>query len=254
MHAEWTKLRTTPAVGWLLVAVVVAPVATGWSTSALSECAPGACVRDPATISLVGVHIGQVLVAALAVVVVGGEYATGMMRTTLTAVPRRWAVLGAKALVVGGTVAVAGAVAVAASLAVGADVLPSGGFVDADGAPLLSLTAGATLRAGVGTVLYLVLVALLALGVTVAVRDPAAATGIVLAALYLVPLLVQVVSDPGWQRQLERLGPMPAGLAVQATTGLDDLPIGPWAGLGVLAGWTAAALAIGTATFVARDA
>lgn len=254
LRAEWTKLRTTPAVGWLVAATVVVTVAVGWIAAATATCAPGTCGRDPVRISLTGVQVGQCLVAALAVMVVGGEYGTGMMRTTLTAVPRRGAVLAAKATVVGCVVAAAASVAVAVALVVGARVLPSGGFVAADGASLLSLTAGATARAAAGSVLYLVLVALLALGVTTVVRDAAPAIGAVLALLFLVPVLVQVVTDPDWQRQLERLGPMPAGLAVQSTTGLDDLPIGPWAGLGVLVGWAAAAMVVGAAAFLVRDA
>jgi ABC-2 type transport system permease protein len=47
---------------------------------------------------------------------------------------------------------------------------------------------------------------------------------------------------------------MNAGLAVQSTTGLDALPIGPWAGLGVLAVWAAAALSLGGLLLCRRDA
>ena len=60
--------------------------------------------------------------------------------------------------------------------------------------------------------------------------------------------------DPHWHRHVEQIGPMTAGLAIQATTGLHSLPIRPWAGLGVLAAWSAAALIIGGVVFRLRDA
>ncbi len=98
------------------------------------------------------------------------------------------------------------------------------------------------LRAALGSVLYLALIALLSLGIAAAVRDGAAAIGIVLGLLYLFPILGQVVGGGTAHRHLEQLAPMTAGLAIQATTGLRSLPISPWAGLGVLAAWAAGAL------------
>ena len=59
--------------------------------------------------------------------------------------------------------------------------------------------------------------------------------------------------DPHWQRLLQQIGPTSAGLAIQATTGLDSLPISPWAGLGVTAGWAAAALLAGGLLLRIRD-
>jgi ABC-2 type transport system permease protein len=62
------------------------------------------------------------------------------------------------------------------------------------------------------------------------------------------------VTDPAWHRHLEQIGPMTAGLAIQATTDLHSLPISPWAGLGVLALWAGAALATGGILLRLRDA
>lgn len=55
-------------------------------------------------------------------------------------------------------------------------------------------------------------------------------------------------------RLLEHIGPTTAGLAIQATAHLHSLPIGPWAGLGVLAAWAAAALLLGGVLLELRDA
>jgi hypothetical protein len=113
---------------------------------------------------------------------------------------------------------------------------------------------GPTLPAAAGSVLYLALIALLSLGAATAVRDSAAAIGVVLGLLYLFPIIAQLVTDPHWQRHLKQLGPMTAGLAIQATTNLRGLPISPWAGLGVLAAWAAAALLAGGLLLRLRDA
>ena len=174
-----------------------------------------------------------------------------MIRTTLTAMPHRATVLAAKAVILTGVVAVAGTVAVLGSLLAGRLILPGHG---ASGHPALSLADGPTLRAAVGSVLYLALIALLSLGVATAVRESATSIGIVLGLLYLFPIVSQVVGDPHWQRLLQQIGPMSAGLAVQATTDLRSLPIGPWAGLGVLAIWAAAALVAGALLLRLRDA
>ena len=75
-----------------------------------------------------------------------------------------------------------------------------------------------------------------------------------LALLYLFPIVGAVVSNSHLARHIQQIGPMTAGLAIQATTGLRNLPIGPWAGLGVLAAWAAAALLAGGLLLRLRDA
>jgi ABC-2 type transport system permease protein len=244
LHAEWTKARTVSAVGWLLLAAVALTVALGAMASAES-CPDTSCGRDLAKLSLTGVQLGQVIVAVVAVFAIGSEYGTGLIRVTLAAMPRRPVLFGAKATVLTGLVLAAGAVAVVPSVLIGRIFLHSNGF---------SATDGATLRAAGGSVLYLALIALLAFGIATAVRDSAVAIGIVLGLLYLFPILAGVITDQHWQRRLDQIGPTNAGLAVQATKNLSTLPIGPWAGLGVLAAWAGGVLLIGAAVLQFRDA
>ena len=85
-------------------------------------------------------------------------------------------------------------------------------------------------------------------------RDSAVAIGVVLGLLYLFPIIASVVANAHWQRHLEQIGPMTAGLAIQATTGLRSLPHQPVGGLGVLAAWAAAALLAGGLLLRLRDA
>ena len=110
------------------------------------------------------------------------------------------------------------------------------------------------LRAAAGSVLYLALIALLSLGIATIIRDSGAAIGTVLGLLYLSPIIAAAVSSPHWHDGIERYAPMSAGLAIQATTNLRGLPISPWAGLGVLAAWAAAALLAAGLLLRLRDA
>lgn len=254
VRAEWTKLRTTPGPAWLLVGVVVVTAGVSAAVTAASRCPAGTtCQLDMAKTSLTGVQAGQAVVAVLAVLTVSSEYSSALIRTTLAAMPRRSAVLGAKALLIGVLVLLAGAVAVGACILAGREILPGNGFTAARGFPALSLAHGPVLRAACGSVLYLVLIALLSLGVATLIRDSAVAVGTALALLYVFPVVTSFVQNPTWQHRLQRYTPQ-AGLNIQATKGLHGLPITPWAGLGVLALWAAAALLAGGLAFVRRDA
>jgi ABC-2 type transport system permease protein len=254
LHAEWTKARTLPGTGWLLLAAVALTVIVSAAVAAAVRCPSGHCAEDPARISLTGIYVGQAVIAIVAVLAVSAEYSTGMIRVTLATMPRRATVLTAKAAVLTGPVLVAAAVAVLGSVLAGRLILPGHGIGPAHGYPDLSLASGPVLRAAAGSVLYLALIALLSLGIAAAVRDGAAAIGIILGLLYLFPTLGQVVGSSSWHRHFEQLAPMTAGLAIQATTGLRSLSISPWAGLGVLAGWAAAALLAGGILLRLREA
>ena len=255
LSAEWAKVRTLPGTGWLLLGVVAVTVAVCAGASAATSCtSSAACHPDITQLSLTGTDLGQAVVAVVAVLAITGEYATGMIRTTLAAMPRRTVMLTAKAAVVTTMALAAGTLAVGGSLLAGRLILPGQGYTPAHGYPALSLADPTVLRAAAGTVLYLALIALLSLGVATAVRDAATAIGIVLGLLYLFPVLGLAVTSPGWHRHLQQIAPMTAGLEIQASTGLSHLPISPWAGLGVLAAWAAAALLAGGLLLRLRDA
>jgi ABC-2 type transport system permease protein len=254
LHAEWTKLRTVAATGWLLAGAVVLTVALSALVSlAVSYSATGSG-QDITKLSLTGVDLGQVMVAILAVLSISGEYGTGMICVTLTAIPRRVGMLAAKAVTLTGLIVVAAGLAVLGSMLAGRLILPGHGFTFAHGFVVLSLTRGLTLRAAAGSVLYLALIGLLSLGVATAVRDSAVAMGVVLGLLYLFPVLAALATDPGLRRHLQQIAPMTAGLAIQDTINLHHLPIAPWAGLGVLAAWAAGSLIVGGLLLTLRDA
>jgi ABC-2 type transport system permease protein len=259
LHAEWTKLRTLSSTTWTLAATAVLTFAVGTAASAAFRCTQGSCSAtatgaDPAKIALTGLYIGQVLVAVLGVLAVGGEYSSGMIRVTLSAMPRRLSMLVAKALVFTGVVLAASLIAVLGSWVAGRMLLPGRGLSAANGYVLLSLGNGADLRAFGGSVLYLVLIGLLAFGITTAVRDSGVAIGTVLGLLFLFPIITSVLPDHVLGRHLEQASPMTAGMYIESTVGLHSLPLTPWQGLGVLALWAAGALLLGGILLRLRDA
>jgi ABC-2 type transport system permease protein len=256
LRAEWTKLRTVPGTAWILATISVLTIAVGAATAAATRCGTGTrCAIDPTKVSLTGIEVGQAVVAVLAVLIISGEYSSGMIRTTFIAMPRRGTVLATKAVTLTGLVLAAAVVAVAGSLAAGRLILTGNGLTAAHGFAVVSLARGLVAQAAAGSVLYLALVGLLSLGIAAIVRDSATATGAVLGMLYVAPIAALFLGgEPTWQRWVERYTPTNAGLAILNTTGLDHLAISPWAGLGVLAGWAAAALLTAGLLLRVRDA
>lgn len=255
VHAEWTKLRTVPGPAWLLLGAVALTIAFSSAAAGAAHCPQDlACPVDTTKLSLTGVQAGQAVVAILAVLMISNEYSSGMIRATLAAMPDRLAVLAAKAILLAALVLAAGAVAVFGSVLAGHLILPGHGFTAGRGFHPVWLSYGPTLRAASGSVLYLGLIALMSLGIAAVVRDPAASIGVVLALLYLFPIILAFTGNAHWQRRLERWTPTIAGLTIQATTGLRSLAISPWGGLGVLGIWAAAALVLGALALRLRDA
>jgi ABC-2 type transport system permease protein len=252
LHAEWTKVRTVAGPAWLLAGAVTLTVAVGAAAASAARCQSATCGIDPAKVSFIGIYPGQAVVAIAGVLAIGNEYNTGMIKLSLTAMPRRLTLLSAKAAVLTAPVLIAAALAAAGSALAGRLILPGHGFTPAHG--YASLTSGADIRAAAGAVLYLTLIALLSLGVAATVRDSAAAIGLVLGLLYLFPIAAALVSDATIARRLQQIGPMSAGLDVQATIGVKGLPLTPWQGLGIVALWTAGALLLGALALNFRDA
>jgi ABC-2 type transport system permease protein len=254
LRAEWSKLLTVPGPSWLLAAVVGLTVAVSAAADAATRCpASMTCSVDTVRLSLTGIQLGEAVVAILAVLPICNEYSTGMIRLTLAAIPRRPTVLAAKVGTITGLVLVAGIFAVLGSLVAGCLILPGHGFTAARGFTELSLTHGPTLRAAVGSVLYLLLIAALSMGIAAIVRDSAVSIGLALGVLYVFPVVASFIGEQTWRHRIERYTPM-AGLNIQATTGLRWLAIGPWSGLGVLALWALTALLAGGLLLRLRDA
>jgi len=247
VHAEWTKLRTTPSTVWLAAGSVGVTIAVSLLMTVALDPAlcptEATCQADPPTVALFGVRIGQALFLVLGVLAMGNEYGTRMIQTTLTAVPRRLTVVAAKLAAVVAVTLILAALAVAGSWATWSAV---------NGWAVLPHSASMW-RAVAGSMLYLVLIAVLGLGVGAIVRETAVGITIVTTMLYFAPLLLMFVKNPLWQLRIQRYTPMNAGLAVQATKDLAAQPIAPWLGLGVLAAYAAVAILLAAALVKWRD-
>jgi ABC-2 type transport system permease protein len=255
LHAEWTKLRTVRTTTWTLLALAVVTLlftALICGGSDTTGCGGGPECNDVVIDSLSGLYIGQFAIVTLGVLAITSEYATGMIRVTFAADPRRRTVLAAKALAVGAAVLVLGAVMAGASYALGRSLLEGNGFTAANG--YAAATAADLVRPLAGTALYLTAVALLSLGAGAVLRHAAGAVTTVLAVL-IVPIIASPLLPDDVADWVERIGPMTAGLAIQRTVERpDNVPIAPWLGLGVA--WLWAALALGLALWLIgrRDA
>jgi hypothetical protein len=264
LRAEWTKLRSVPSTFWLLLATVGSTIAFGLLVCSSVDtaggqpgCVPGApgCGDEDVVLnSLSGAYLGQIAVVALGVLAATTEYATGTIRSTFAAMPRRSRVVLAKVAVLAGSVLVAGLSASAASFLLGQPILHANGFIPAQGYPTVALGDAPAARAIFGTALYLGVIAVLAFAVGTIVRRAGSAIALVLAILYAPAVVSLMLAEPlrGW---LQSASPMMAGLAVQRTVmRVDSVPIGTWAGLGVAAAWSAIALVVALWLVRRRDA
>ena len=203
--------------------------------------------------SLIGSFVGLIAMVVIGALFITSEYRRGLIRTTLTASPRRGRVLAAKAVVLSGTVFVLALAASAFTML----------FVDRqrrnNGTYIASASIGTELRVLVGTAAVLAVSAVFAVAVGTIVRRSAVAVATVIAVVVLPYILA--VSSIGALQWLLRLTPA-AGFAVQQTLHrypqVDGVyiassgyyPLSPWGGFGVLLGWTA--VAVGLAAFLLR--
>ena len=257
LQAEWTKLRTIHSTGWSLGLALVLMVLLSALAGAESEtagCPASGCDSDIVATSLGGVYFGQFAVIALAVMAMGSEYGTGLIRVTFVAEPRRRVVLIAKALAVGGAVLVVGLLASVLMFQIASSLLAGNGYNAEIGYPEWSLTDPEVLRAVGGTALYLVAVALLSLGIAALLRHTAAAISTV-TALLVVPVFAAELLPEHISDRVVQISPMTAGLAIQRTVELPGIvPIDPWVGLGVACLWSLAAMAAALWLVGRRDA
>jgi ABC-2 type transport system permease protein len=240
--SEWTKLRSVRSTYWaLLVAAVLSPA--GSALFALST-RRGTHLTDPVALSFVGWAEYPVLaVGILGVLAFTSECTTGQIRTTFTAVPRRPAVLAAKAAVVGSLVLVFGELLAVASFALTQAILSrkdQGISLSHAGVP------GAVLSAG----FVLAVVALTGVALGAAIRHTAGAIAALPAVFYL-PLTLVLLPFP-WNHRIERFTLPVAASQVVALHPATNL-FAPALSMLVLIAWPAIALAA-SAALITRQA
>lgn len=248
IRSEWIKLRSVRSTVVTLALTACAVVVIGVLVSMLSNGAPiaadGEGIYDPAGNSLFGATLAQLVLGVVGALVMTSEYSTGLIRTTLTAVPRRLPVLWAKGIVV----AAAAFTTMAASLLVAFFV---GQAVYGGGGPSASLSDPGVLRAVLAAALFPTAIAVMGVGFGALMRHTATAIGILVAILFVVPVLFETLGGV-WGDASEYL-PGEAGQAM-ITVVTESGEMSPGTALLVLVGWIGALFAAGTIALKRRDA
>ena len=198
-----------------------------------------------------GYSFAQVVVAVLGVLTITGEYTTGMIRSTLSAVPTRLPALGAKAVLVAGLGFLLGVVGVSLSYVVSYPLL---------GDRAASLSDPEVQRIFWGSGLYLAGVGLLGLGVGALIRHTAGAVALMLGVLLLLSTIWQLLmmaSD--WFITAYAYLPSIAGeriAAPEAANAIAEGPhvLAPWTGFGVFMGYIVVILVFAGVLLKKRDA
>lgn len=242
VKSEWIKLRTLRSTMWSLIITVVvmvgfsillAFVAHNFATPSAGgpgEGPPSAGMTNVQVVEFVntfGYYFAEMVVAVLGVLLITGEYGTGMIRSTMSAVPKRVPALIAKYIVVGLTTFVVSAVAIAISYLVTKPIL---GRHD-----LNAGLNGQIVRVFLACALYLAMISLLALAIGAMMRHSAGAISTVLGILLLVPIILGILGNfVSWASDITKWIPTEVGGRMMATT-TDSGQLTPCQGFGMLA-------------------
>jgi ABC-type transport system involved in multi-copper enzyme maturation permease subunit len=256
LRSELTKVRSVRSTYWTLILLVLVGIA--WSIAFCAGTAahwsstpPGQRTGfDPTQSSIVGMaQLGQLVIIVLGTLAITSEYSTGMIRTSLTVMPRRIVLYGAKA-----------AVFAAAALVV---AVPAGFACFFIGQALLApthmtatLSQPGVLRAVSGAGLYVAICGLFSFALGALLRSTAGAMTTAYGLLFLLPELAKALPG-GWYNDIERW--LPGGDVVNAITGTQSVNdsaylFSGWGELAVFAGYTAVLLVLGAVSFSNRDA
>ena len=247
--SEWVKMRSLRStwftLGGALLAVVVIGTVVGYATNAhWNSFGPEERARfEPISRSLVGVNLAQLIIGVLGVLLISGEYATGMVRATFAAVPRRLPVLTAKAVLYAVVLYPVLLAATFAAFLLGQQGLASHGT---------TLSAAHALRTVLGAAAYLDLVGLLALALGFIVRSTAGGIATLVGLLLVLPGIGQALPQ-SWRENTVPYLPSQAGGALYIPKPEDPGSLHFWAGGGVLCLWVLAALVLAGVLLKRRD-
>jgi ABC-2 type transport system permease protein len=259
LRSEWIKLRSLRSTTWsyLIVIAISLGMALVMSLSMVSGMnggadASGATADAQSTLivqsSVFGVFFGQLVAGVLGVLVISGEYTTGMIRSTLTAVPKRLPALAAKAIVLFVTTFIVGLIANLGAFLV-ASVVFAGNDVSA------SIAEPAVFLPLLGGALYLALVAVFALGVGTMLRSSAGGIATVLGVMLLLPTVLQMIPAE-WAHDVVPYLLSSAGLGIFTSPTAEPAgdELGAWLNLLIVLAWVGASIAGAAVLLKRRDA
>jgi ABC-type transport system involved in multi-copper enzyme maturation permease subunit len=255
IQSEWTKLRSVRSTVWSLLAAFAITVGFGalfcfayisrYDHLSLRE----RLTFDPTAQSLRGIFLAQLAIGVLGVLVISSEYATGMIRPTLTAVPQRRVVLAAKAIVFGVVALLISVAGVFIAFTAGQAILDTKNLGVALGDPHV-------LRALLGAAVYLTIIGLLGLAIATTLRRTPGAIATLFGLILIAPLLAQALPSP-WNTDITKY--LPTGVSSGLGAALfsvqpDSDRLSPGLALLVMIAWLAAAFVIATIAISRRDA
>ncbi len=248
LRSEVCKLRSVRSTYWTLIAAVVSNVGVA---ALLAILLPGRLSAhdkanlDAVRVSLGGVHLSQIAFGVLGVLVITGEYDTGMIRASLGAVPRRRLLLAAKVLVFVVTALIVGGIASFGAYFAFLAFLSGDSLRSSLGDP-------GVLQAVTGGGLYLAALGLLGLGLGAIVRAGAGAIGALFGLLFVPQLLAELLPQ-SWKGTIGPYLPMEAGSQVFSLRH-EAGALQPWPGFGVFCLYAVVALAGSFVLITRRDA
>ena len=255
LRSEFTKIRSVRSTYWTLFMLVVAGIA--WSVAScageashwLQMSAADRAGFDPAQASVIGLALlGQLVIVVLGALAITSEYSTGMIRASLTVMPRRGVLYGAKAAVLTAVALIIAVVTSFVSFFTGQYLLRSTHVATTVSQPNV-------LRAVLASALYVAMCGLFAFGLGAIVRTTAGAITAAFGLLFLVPQLGKALPS-AWYADVVRW--LPGGDVINAITSTrsQNIPhlFSAWGEFAVFGGYTVVVLAAGAVLFRRRDA
>ena len=249
--SEWTKLhslrssRWSLLVAWLLTVgfplLFATILSNRWSHLSPRERAH----RQPLDVALSGVNVAQLAIGVLGVLLISGEYSTGMIRSTFVAVPKRLPVLWAKAIVYAAVTLALTVPAVLIGFFGSQAILRNHHILE------LSFSHPGVARTVLGGAVYLTLVGVFALGLGAILRNTAGGIATFAAIMFVIPPLLNILPSD-WNNAINPYLPSTAGNAIFSLTHGSDT-LAPWPGFALFCGYTALSLAIAAVLLVRRD-
>ncbi|MEU3754141.1 ABC transporter permease [Streptomyces olivoreticuli] len=249
LQSEWTKIKSVRSTVWTLGLALVVTVALGILISALSKSnfdklSPKERLTfDPTFTSFAGMGLGQLAMIVFGVLVVSNEYSTGMIRTSLAAVPQRGTFLFSK-------ITIATLLTLAVSMVTSFLAFFLGQAML--GEHKASIGDPGVLRAVIGGGLYMTLITVFSMGVATMLRSPMLSLGILMPFFFLISNILGAVPAT---KKVAQYFPDQAGRKImQVITLDDDAPYGPWGGFAIMVLWVVAALVGAYVVLRERDA
>jgi ABC-2 type transport system permease protein len=250
--SEWTKLRSLRSTQWSFLAAVIltiglpaifaAVTSSHWGTMSPHDRA----ARTPIEIATGGVNLSQLAIGVLGVLVITGEYSTGMIRSSLAAAPRRLPVLWGKIAVFATATFAVMLPSVIASFFITQAILSKHDILQT------SFTAPGIARSVIGAALFVTVLGIFTLALGAIVRNTAAGIATFVGIMFVIPPIFDLLPS-SWANAISPWLPSSAGRDIfSLTTGAHDLH--PWPGFLLFCGYTAVTIAIAAVLLRRRDA